>query len=296
MSLMLGIDLGGTAIKSALVDRSGKISDPRSTPTPQGDPQGLEAIKALTDLVKSYQQTASVAGVGLLVPGLVDPENGIAIYSGTLGWRDLAIADLLEAKVGTRVTLEHDVTGIAHAENRIGAAKDAKSAVVVAIGTALAASVILQGEVYHPHPAVGELGHTPTINQRPCVCGLKGCLEMTASGGALSRNYFAITQEHLGAMEIFDRARTGERVAAELVQEFVDVLSTSFVYISALLGPELIVIAGGVSKAGEDLIAKLNEALDQKLTIHRRPKLVLSQLPSGSGSIGAGLLAWERLI
>ena len=295
MSLMLGIDLGGTAIKSALVDRAGTTSETRSTPTPQNDPTGQSAIGVLTDLVNSYRETSEVSGVGLAVPGLVDAVNGIAIYSGTLGWRDLEIVRQLEANLGIKVTLEHDVTAIGHAENRIGAAKDASSAVVVAIGTALAVSVIIDGEVYHPHPAIGELGHTPTKNQRPCVCGLKGCLEMTASGGALSRNYKAETGEQVSALEIFERSQSGDEAALELVEEFMDVLSTSFVFVSALVGPELIVLAGGVSTAGDSFIDRLNQELDQKLTIHRRPKLVLSKLQAGSGSVGAGLLAWERL-
>ena len=295
MSLMLGIDLGGTAIKSALVDRLGNTSETRSTPTPQNDPTGQSAIQVLTDLVNSYRGTAVVAGVGLVVPGLVDAKNGIAIYSGTLGWRDLEIVRQLEANLGIKVTLEHDVTAIGHAENRVGAAKEASSAVVVAIGTALAVSVIINGEVYHPHPAIGELGHTPTKNQRPCVCGLKGCLEMTASGGALSRNYRDETGEQVSALEVFERSQSGDKVALELVEEFMDVLSTSFVFVSALVGPEVIVLAGGVSTAGDSFIDRLNQELDQKLTIHRRPKLVLSKLQAGSGSVGAGLLAWERL-
>jgi len=295
MSMMLGVDLGGTAIKSALVDAFGVVSDRRSTPTPQQDPTGEASISALATLVASYQQTAEVLGVGLAVPGLVDPENGIAIFSGTLGWRDLAIVEKLSQLIEIPVTLEHDVTAIGFAESRVGVAKDFQSAVVVAIGTALAASVILNGSVYHPHPAVGELGHTPTKNSRPCVCGLNGCLEMTASGGGLSRNYKALTGQTVSAVEIFDRAQGDDENAKALVEEFVDVLGTSFVFVSALLGPEVIVLAGGVAQAGNGLISKLEADLDKKLTILKKPQLLQSNLDAGAGSLGAGLIAWERL-
>lgn len=295
MTLMLGVDLGGTAIKSALIDKSGRTSLSRSTPTPQQDPTGEKSIEVLAEIINSYKSQDDVAGVGLVVPGLVDSEHGISVYSGTLGWRNLNLGTRLEALTGLRVTLEHDVTASGHAENRIGAAKDASSAVVVAIGTALAASVIIDGEIYHPHPAIGELGHTPTGNDRPCVCGLRGCLEMTASGGALSRNYKALTGETISALEVFERSQAGDNQAESLIAEFMDVLATSFVFISALIGPEVIVLAGGVSKAGDSFISRLESVLETKLSIHRRPKLVQSWLQGESGSIGAGLIAWERL-
>jgi len=295
MTHMLGIDLGGTDIKSALITVDGNPSEPRSTSTPQGDPSGKAALEKLAQIIKEYAEQFEFKGVGLAVPGLVDPVNGVGLYSGTLGWRDLEIVSALEEMTGKRVTLEHDVTAIGHAENRVGEAKSASSAVVVAIGTAIAASIIVEGEVYHPHPAVGEIGHTPTGNNRPCVCGLTGCLEMTASGGAISRNYTAVTGEKVSALEVFDRANRGEHAAFELVEEFMDSLSTSLVFVAALIGPEVIVVSGGVSKAGNDFVGSLQKELDKKLSIHKRPLLKLSKLQAGAGAIGAGLLGWERL-
>ena len=295
MTHMLGIDLGGTDIKSALITKDGSQSETRSTPTPQADPSGESAINRLSEIILEYARDHSFEGVGLAVPGLVDNVNGIGLYSGTLGWRDLPIVSALEEKTCKKVTLEHDVTAIGHAENRIGEAKDVSSAVVVAIGTAIAASVIIDGEVYHPHPAVGEIGHTPTGNDRPCVCGLTGCLEMPASGGAISRNYKALTGEKISALDIFNLASKGEAQASELVNEFMDTLSTALVFVSALIGPDVIVVSGGVSKAGEDFVGDLQKALDKKLSIHKRPLLRLSKLQAGAGAIGAGLLGWERL-
>ena len=292
---MLGIDLGGTAIKSALIDAQGNPSNQLSTPTPKNDPDGSASIALLAEIIQGYQKEHPLLGVGLAIPGLVDPIAGIARFSGTLGWRNLEIVTKLNQLLDVEVTLEHDVTAIGFAEAKVGGAKDADSAVVVGIGTALAASVILNGSVFHPHPAIGELGHTPTKNSRPCVCGLTGCLEMTASGGALSRNYQALTGESINAVEIFKRSTDGEANAAELVDEFMDVLTTSFVFVAALLGPDLIVISGGVAQAGNGFIARLQQELDQKLSIHKKPKIIQSPMDAGAGSIGAGLIAWESL-
>lgn len=291
---MLGIDLGGTAIKSALVDVNGIASEQLSTPTPQKDPEGIASIRALAEIIQGYQEKHELLGVGLAIPGLVDPANGISLFSGTLGWRNLEIITKLSELVSVKVALEHDVSAIGLAEAKIGGAAGADSAVVVGIGTALAASVIIGGSVYHPHPAIGELGHTPTKNSRPCVCGLTGCLEMTASGGALSRNYQALTGESINAVEIFKRSTDGEANAVELVDEFMDVLTTSFVFVAALIGPDRIVISGGVAQAGIGFIARLQRELDQKLTIHKKPKIIQSPMDAGAGSIGAGLMAWER--
>lgn len=295
MPHMLGIDLGGTDIKSALITESGVQSETRSTPTPQADPSGESAINRLSQIILEYAGEHEFEGVGLAVPGLVDPAKGIGLYSGTLGWRDLPLVEKLQELTGKKVTLEHDVTAIGHAENRIGEAKGSSSAVIIAIGTAIAASVITEGEVFHPHPAVGEIGHTPTGNDRPCVCGLTGCLEMTASGGAISRNYLGLTGEKISALEVFSRAAAGENEAGQLVDEFMDTLSTALVFVAALIGPEVVVLSGGVSKAGADFVGDLQKALDEKLSIHKRPQIKLSKLQAGAGAIGSGLLAWERL-
>ena len=295
MSHMLGVDLGGTDIKSALIDSEGNFSHSKSTPTPKEDPSAEASIAKLAEIINDYQSEYELLGVGLAVPGLVDASAGIAKYSGTLGWRDIPMVERLQKLTSLPVTLEHDVTAIGHAENRVGEAKDAQGAVVIAIGTAIAASVIIDSAVYHPHPAVGEIGHTPTGNDRPCVCGLTGCLEMTASGGALSRNYRDLTGELVSALDIFQRSENDDEHAKFLIDEFMDALSTGLVFVAALVGPDVIVVSGGVSQAGENFIQRLQQELSNKLSIHKIPTLKLSKLQAKAGSIGAGLLAWERL-
>jgi len=292
---MLGVDLGGTDIKSALIDSEGTPSHSKSTPTPKDDPSGEASIAKLAEIINDYQSQHELLGVGLTVPGLVDASAGIAKFSGTLGWRDIPMVERLQQLTSLKVTLEHDVTAIGHAENRVGEAQGVESAVVIAIGTAIAASVIIDSEVYHPHPAVGEIGHTPTGNDRPCVCGLIGCLEMTASGGALSRNYKSLTGDQISAFDIFQRSEQNDEQAKFLIDEFMDVLSTGLVFVAALIGPDVIVVSGGVSQAGENFIQRLQQELNDKLSMHKAPTLKLSKLQAKAGSIGAGLLAWERL-
>ena len=292
---VLGLDVGGTTIKSGLVDRSGNLTELRRTPTPK-DPSGSELVETLTELISPYLEIDSeLAAVGLSVPGIVDSQNGIAVFSGTLGWRNLPLVQMLRERVGIPVFLVHDVTAGGLAELRVGAARPFSSAVVIAIGTGLAASVILDGAIYRPHPAVGELGHVPTSNQRPCVCGKQGCLEMTCSGGALSRNYESLTGEKIPAHEVIERAKNGDVVASELWQEFITELGFACHYLAGLLGPEAIVIAGGFGYLGKEITDPLNAYLDQVISIQKQPQLVTSHLEGTSGCIGSGLFAFEGL-
>ena len=291
---VLGLDVGGTTIKSGLVDSSGSIRNIQRTPTPQ-DSSGEQLVAALAQLVASYRADEELTAVGLCVPGIVDSEQGIAVFSGTLGWRNLPLAEMLSAEAGLPVKLVHDVTAGGLAELRVGSAKGFDSAVVIAIGTGLAASIILDGKIYRPHPAVGELGHVPTRNQRPCVCGKQGCLEMTCSGGALSRNYEAATGEKIPAHEVIERAEAGDSAASELWQEFLDELGFACHYIAGLLGPEAIVIAGGFGYLGERITQPLEHYLDQVISIQKRPQIITSKLEGTSGCIGAGLFAIESL-
>jgi len=292
MTSMLGLDLGGTQIKSGLVELSGSIDQIRRTPTPQQDPSGEASVEVLAELASGYQDFEAV---GLVVPGLVDAATGTCLLSGTLGWRNLPIARMLEQKINKPVFLEHDVTASGVAELKVGAAQGCDRAVVIAIGTALAAAMIIQGKVFHPHPSVGEVGHAPLPNNRPCVCGKSGCVEMTVSGGALSRNFLALTGENLTADEIISRSEQGDGPARELVAEFVHGLGFSITWLSSVIAPEVVVIAGGLASAKDFLSAALDQELSKQIGIQLRPEIRFSTLGGNSGCIGAGLTAYERM-
>lgn len=293
---ILGIDLGGTQIKSSVVSRDGAVLEVTRTPTPQNDPSGQQAIAVLAELISNYRSKhPELEAVGLVIPGLVDPKSGTSLFSGTLGWRNLPIAKLLSEKVSLPVFLEHDVTAGGLAELRVGQAKGFDRAVVIQIGTALAAAMIIDGEVYHPHPSVGEVGHAPLPNNRPCVCGKFGCVEMTVSGGALARNYKSATGKEANAFELIELYQAGDQVAVELLEEFVASLAFLITWLSSTLAPEAIVIAGGIASAKEFLEARLEAELEKRIGIQLKPKVLYSKLSGDSGCIGAGMVALERL-
>lgn len=291
MSRVLGVDVGGTSIKYGLVSADGHLSHHGARPTPQGDSEAQRLIDAISAIVSSFGNSG-VSAVGVAIPGLVTAD-GIAQFSGTLGFRDVNLERELARVLTVPVRVVHDVTAAGVAESRVGQARGEECAVVIQIGTGIAASLVLNGAVHHPHPSVGEIGHTPCAYLRPCPCGLIGCLEMTASGGALSRNYKAITGKRVAAEEVFARVEVGDPHAITVHAEFVDALSTSMVWLAALLGPARIVIGGGVAGAGDQLLDELRAALDSKLSFHRNPEIVASEDFAVMGCIGAGLSAWE---
>ena len=292
---MLGIDLGGTQIKSSMVTASGEVKDVRRTPTPQNDPSGQQSIAVLSELILEYKsQYPNLEAVGLVVPGLVDAQNGISLYTGTLGWRNLDIAKQISDRTGIPVALEHDVTAGGLAELKVGVARGLERGVVIQIGTALAAAFIIDGKIFHPHPSVGEVGHAPLPNNRPCVCGKTGCVEMTVSGGALARNYKALTGKDATAFEMLELQAQGDAPARELLEEFLSGLAFLITWLASSIAPQAVVISGGIALAKDFLVSGLEKELDNRIGIQLRPEIRISELSGDSGCIGAGMVAYER--
>ena len=290
MAYALGIDVGGTSIKCGLVSAKGELSEEGSQPTPLNDPSGDALVAKIREIVASYGEQ-EIACVGVAVPGIVSDE-GVAEFSASLGYRGVALQSMLAGVLDLPVRVVHDVTAAGVAEHRVGVAQKYQNVVVLQIGTGIAASIVVDGKPFRPHPVVGEIGHTPTPYLRPCGCGLTGCLEMTASGGALRRNYSALTGQDTTAADVFRLASERDQVAKTLYYEFLDALSGAVVWLAALLGPEAVVLSGGVASAGETLRADLADAVSQKMSFHLAPEILLSGDHTLMGCRGAGLMAW----
>jgi glucokinase len=286
----LGIDVGGTNIKYGLVTSEGNIVQTGSVPTPQNDPKAAALLPLLTQLVENFKNDKPIA-VGIAIPGIVSQE-GVAEFSSSLGFRDLPLGDMLRSSLTIPNVIVHDVTSSSKAEYLLGQASNVENVVVIQIGTGIAATLILDGKVYRPHSAMGEFGHIPTKYDRLCPCGGRSCLEATASGGALRRNYKALTGEDKTAEEIFNLAEENNQPAVILYNEFIDALSSGIQTLAALLGPEKIILSGGVS-AESALLSDLKASLNPKLSFHLKPELVVSKANNDMGAIGAGLSAWE---
>ncbi|MFI5060537.1 MAG: ROK family protein [Actinomycetales bacterium] len=297
---VLAFDVGGTDMKSALIDAQGRIRALERRPTPHNGEGTADAVVAvvaeLAARFRSAHPTVDPLAIGLVVPGHVDDDAGIGVYSENLGWRDFPFRDRLEAAVDLPVSFSHDVRGAGEAEHRLGAAAPFDDVVVLAIGTGIAAAIFIDGHLYTGGGMAGELGHSRVADGPECVCGGRGCLEAVASAAAIARRYTARTGiPASGAKDVLDRAQAGDKEASTIWESALDALALGLSHTVALLAPEAIVIGGGLSQAGPALFEPLAARLDSILTFHRRPRLLPASIGEDAGVIGAALRARDLL-
>ncbi len=296
---VLAFDVGGTDIKSALFDAEGAAVGLRRTPTPAGGPDSPERLIArlreLADELRAQHPDIAPAAVGLIVPGIVDAEAGVGVFSSNLGWRDAPLRALAEAEFGLPVAFDHDVRTAAWAEHVLGGARAYQDAVVLIIGTGIAGALLFDGRPYTAGGYAGEIGHSP-IGDWPCPCGARGCLEAIASAGAIARRYAEATGTTPdGAKEVIALAGQGDAVAARIWNDALDALTLSAAQLTAVLAPEAIVIGGGLSRAGGALFDELHARLVDRLSFHRIPALVPAELSGNAGILGSALRARARV-
>lgn len=296
---VVALDVGGTGMKGALLDRSLRplLTARRPTPRSAGPDAVLVAIAAA---VRELAEQAgalglAVARVGVVVPGIVDEEAARAVYSANLGWHDLPLAELLSERTGLSVTLGHDVRAGGWAEAALGAARGARDVLFVAIGTGVAAAVIADGRPIRAGGWAGELGHLVVEpDGPPCGCGGRGCLESVASAAAVVAAYTARSGRAVeGADQVAALLAQGDADARAVWERATEGLAAALAAAATLLAPELIVLGGGLAEAGELLLSPVREALARRLTFQRRPRVVRAELGDEAGCLGAGLHAWR---
>ncbi|GAA1737629.1 ROK family protein [Isoptericola hypogeus] len=293
---VLAVDVGGTDTKSALVDGSGVVREVLRRPTPRdagrtGERVVDEAAAVAAELAARHPDVTPRA-LGLVVPGIVDDERGVGVWSENLGWRDAPFAEAASARLGLPVSLGHDVAAAGWAEYRLGAAAGYRDALVVTLGTGIAAAVLLDGRPYRGGGLAGEIGHARVADGPDCVCGGRGCLEAVASAAAIARRYTDASGIQVpGARDVLAAMEDGDAVARAVWDEALDALALGLSHVVALLAPQAIVLGGGLSHAGDTLLAPLAERLGALLTFHRRPALVPARLGGDAGVLGAALRA-----
>ncbi|MFF1574561.1 ROK family protein [Leifsonia sp. NPDC058292] len=299
-SAVLAFDVGGTDMKAALVDEAGTIRALVRRATPHDGPRTadavVEAVAELSDRFRREHPDVQPRALGLLVPGHVDDEAGVGVFSENLDWTDYPFRDRVEAAVGLPASFSHDVRGAGEAEHRLGAAAPFDDVVVMAIGTGIAGAIFIGGRLYAGGGMAGEMGHSRVADGPECACGGRGCLEAVASAAAIARRYTARTGVPVaGAKEVLDRANAGDTDAALIWESALDALALDLSHTVALLAPQAIVIGGGLSQAGPALFEPLTAKLDALLTFHRRPLLLPASIGEDAGVIGAALRARDLL-
>jgi glucokinase len=298
MDCVIALDVGGTSMKAALVDANRKVMASQRIPTGRADGPDAVVERILACVLDQHAAAAAqahtVRGVGVVVPGIVDEDRGIAVFSANLGWRDIPLVELIEKRVDVPVAFGHDVRAGGFAEGALGAARGARDYLFLPIGTGIAGAVVLDGQPYSGHGYAGEIGHMIVdADGPPCGCGARGCLEAIASASAIAARYSARTHRPVETHKLRDLLVAGDPDAAAVWNDAVEALARALQAYATLLGPELVVIGGGLAEAGALLLDPLTRALHEQLIFQRRPRLVLAELGDQAGALGAALLAWR---
>jgi glucokinase len=313
---IIGVDLGGTNIVAGAMplDGSREIAM-RTTPTQAEGGAGsvverivgmIEQVVAQT-IAETGAERSDFLGVGVGSPGPLDRENGIVIVSPNLGWKNFPLRDEIAKRVKLESTLDNDANCATLGEFWCGAAVGGRNVVGVTLGTGIGGGLILEGKLYHGASDVaGEIGHT-TIDStgRRCKCGNYGCLEAYASGPAIAdRAREALSGDEgesiilgmvggdpkrITAQTVYEAAKRGDATAREVVRETARFLGAGVANLLNIFNPDVVVLAGGVTQAGDALFKPLRAEVKRRAfkPAVEACRIVPGALPLSAGVVGA---------
>ena len=311
MALAVGIDVGGTKVAAGVVDEQGTVLARLRRPTPSASPQDVE--RTIAELVTELRRDHDVVAVGIGAAGFIDAERARVRFAPNLAWRDEPLKAEVSQLVGLPVVVENDGNAMAWGEHRFGAGQGEQHLVAVTVGTGIGGGIVLGGQLYRGHWGIGaEFGHQQVVlDGRRCGCGQRGCWEQYCSGRALLHEAREIADvqkaygakllelgggrpEGIEAPEVTTAAREGDPAALACFAEIGYWLGQGLADLAAVLDPGAFVIGGGVSDAGELLLAPARAAFAARLTgTGYRPlaPIRLAQLGNEAGLVGAADLA-----
>jgi glucokinase len=285
---VIAVDVGGTSIKAGILTEQGPVAFHRVATDAAAGADGVVDRIVATVLASDQEATrrgVSIAGAGVVVPGIVDEAAGVARRAVNLGWRDVDLRARLAARLSCPVAVGHDVRAGALAEARWGAAVGCATVLFVPIGTGIAAAFVVDDDVF-PGAAyqAGEIGQIQ-------VGG--ATLEAFASGLSIANRYRAASGAGpaVTAPEVVERAGRGDEVAAAVWQSALTSLADVLAGAIAMVDPEITVVGGGVARAGEALLGPLRAELATRLPWRSPPTVAAARFGDAAGWVGAALLA-----
>ncbi|HEY0929292.1 MAG TPA: ROK family protein [Gemmatimonas sp.] len=311
----VGVDLGGTNIVVGAMALDGsKLHGLQSAPTLAGE--GADAVIArmarmVNETIDATMQETGASreafiGVGVGAPGTVDRMSGRVLKAPNLDWHNRELAVPMSQLTGLPVQVDNDANCATYGEWWLGAARGGVNVIGVTIGTGVGGGIIVDRKVYHgSSDAAGEIGHTTIdLNGRRCGCGNYGCLEAYASGSAIAgRAREALANEEssmlrtmvdgdltrITAAVVYDAAGQGDAVALEIVRDTARVLGAGLANLLNIFNPDVVVIAGGVTQAGDALFEPLRKEVRRRAfkSVSERCHIVPGTLPGTAGVVGA---------
>lgn len=309
MKYYIGIDLGGTNIVAGVVNENYEIIAKSSVKTNLPRPE--QEIAA--DIIKVSKQAVADAGltmdqiewVGMGTPGIANSETGIIEYSNNLGFVNTPMVKYLEEGLQKPAFIENDANAAAYGEYVAGAAKGAKNAVCITLGTGVGGGIIVDGKIYCGSNFGGaEIGHTViSVDGPQCTCGRKGCFEVYSSATGLIRmtkeaiaenpDSSMASEEKISGRTAFNHMRKGDKAAKEVVDKYIKYLAAGITNTINIFQPDVLCIGGGVCNEGDPLLVPMKEIVARENYTRNSPKnaeIVIAKLGNDAGIIGAAFL------
>ncbi|HEZ7988169.1 MAG TPA: ROK family protein [Ruminococcus sp.] len=314
MKYYVGIDLGGTNIVAGVVDENYNIISKASTktncPRPEKEIADDMAKMALQAVKNANLEISDIEWIGIGTPGIANSATGIIERANNLGFVNTPMVKYIKETIDKPVFIENDANAAAYGEFVAGAAKEARNAICVTLGTGVGAGIIIDGKIYSGSNYAGaEIGHTVIeVDGAECSCGRKGCFEAYSSATglirmskeAMEKNPDSImnkmAQEKGGkvtARTSFDAMRAGDKSAKEVVDKYIKYLAAGITNTINIFQPDILCIGGGVCNEGDPLllpVKALVENEDFAKNSEKRTEIVIAKLGNDAGIIGAAFL------
>ncbi len=317
MDCAVAVDIGGTSIKYGLIDRNGNIIFKSKCPSNAqlGASRLLDNLShELKELLVRYADY-EITGIGVATAGQIDPVTGKVLYAtpNIPGYTGFDLKGIFESEFGLRTFVENDVNAATIGEVWKGSGIGARKILCITVGTGIGGCIMFDGKVEHGIlGSAGEVGHIIIdYGGRPCNCGNRGCLEQYASASAMIRDFtlrlkngeksliteLPAEEKDIDAQLIFSAAKKGDKLANEVIDEFVKYLGTGIISLVHTLNPELVIIGGGISAEGEYLSDKIDKYVRKFAmpSFMRNFRIVTANLGNDAGIMGAAKNAFDNI-
>lgn len=313
---VIGVDLGGTKIHTALAAADGSILAETRIPT-ETEKGPAHVIGRIVATIEQVQKQAGVSSgyiqvVAVGAPGPLDVDSGVIHFAPNLRWRDIPLKKLLRERVQIKVRLDNDANLAALGEHVYGAGRGVENMVYITVSTGVGGGLILGGRLYHgATDGAGEIGHIAVLPDGPlCGCGARGCLEAVASGTAIAREARRLAErgkgkgilalaggkpDNISAVTVADAAAGGDPEAAAIISLAARFLGIGVANVTNLLNPDMIVLGGGVMEIGEPIWQGVWLEVEARTlgAARNRLQIVPAGLGQRAGVLGAVALALQ---
>jgi glucokinase len=306
-SLVFAVDLGGTHLRVALVDATGRIVQQLKQETPKGSAECL--VNALVSAAEKWNSDRdSIVAASIMVPGAVDSDKAVVVQAPNLpSLVNFGLKAELERRLGWPVLLENDANAAAVGEMWLGAARDCRDVISVTLGTGVGGGVILDGRLWRgAHGSAGEIGHTTVdpFSGIKCKCGNTGCLEMFASATAIvrmTRENLSLFPEsvledgELSAVKVYEAGRNGDELALAVFRRFGMYLGIGLANLINLIDPQIIVLSGGAVNGWELFAPEMYRQVGERAfrTTAEQVEIARAECGDNAGLLGAAHLAFR---